>query len=59
VAGIGSGVANAALGGLAVESVPPDRAGMGSGANNTARYLAALPVARSWSRSAPASTRAD
>jgi hypothetical protein len=39
VAGIGSGVANAALGGLAVESVPPDRAGMGSGANNTARYL--------------------
>jgi MFS family permease len=39
VAGIGSGVANAALGGLAVEAVPPDRAGMGSGANNTARYL--------------------
>ena len=39
VAGIGSGVANAALGRLAVESVPPDRAGMGSGANNTARYL--------------------
>jgi hypothetical protein len=39
VAGVGSGIANAALGRIAVESVPPDRAGMGSGANNTARYL--------------------
>jgi sugar phosphate permease len=39
VAGVGSGIANAALGKLAIESVPPDRAGMGSGANNTARYL--------------------
>jgi MFS family permease len=39
VAGVGSGIANAALGRLAVESVPRDRAGMGSGANNTARYL--------------------
>jgi MFS family permease len=39
IAGIGSGVANAALGRLAVESVPRDRVGMGSGANNTARYL--------------------
>jgi MFS family permease len=39
VVGVGSGVANAALGRLAVESVPRDRAGMGSGANNTARYL--------------------
>src|SRR5262245_30812778 len=39
VAGVGSGLSNAALGRLAVESVPPDRAGMGSGANNTARYL--------------------
>jgi MFS family permease len=39
LAGVGSGIANAALGRLAVESVPPDRAGMGSGANNTARYL--------------------
>jgi MFS family permease len=39
IAGAGSGVANAGLGRLAVESVPPDRAGMGSGANNTARYL--------------------
>jgi len=39
LAGIGSGLANAALGRLAVESVHRDRAGMGSGANNTARYL--------------------
>jgi MFS family permease len=39
VAGVGSGIANAALGRIAVESVPPDAAGMGSGANNTARYL--------------------
>jgi MFS family permease len=39
IAGIGSGVANAALGRLAVESVPRERAGVGSGANNTARYL--------------------
>jgi MFS family permease len=39
LAGIGSGIANAALGRLAVESVPRDRVGMGSGANNTARYL--------------------
>jgi MFS family permease len=39
VAGLGSGIANAALGRIAVESVPHDRVGMGSGANNTARYL--------------------
>ncbi len=39
IAGVGSGLANASLGRLAVESVPRDRAGMGSGANNTARYL--------------------
>lgn len=39
IAGVGSGVLNAALGRQAVASVPPDRAGMGSGANNTARYL--------------------
>jgi MFS family permease len=39
VAGIGSGLANSALGRLAVDSVPRDRGGMGSGANNTARYL--------------------
>jgi MFS family permease len=41
VAGIGTGVLNALLGREAVASVPPDRAAMGSGANNTARYLGA------------------
>ncbi|WBU60576.1 MFS transporter [Paracoccus albus] len=39
VAGISNGVLNAALGHQAVESVPDERAAMGSGANNTARYL--------------------
>jgi MFS family permease len=39
VTGVGSGLANAALGRLAVEAVPPERAGMSSGASNTARYL--------------------
>ncbi|MGW1891635.1 MFS transporter [Streptomyces sp. NPDC002004] len=39
VAGAGSGLLNAALPLLAVESVPPERAAMGSGANNTARYI--------------------
>ena len=39
VTGLGSGIGNAALGRIAVESVPSERAGMGSGANNTARYL--------------------
>ncbi len=39
VIGIGSGLTNASLGRLAVASVPRERAGMGSGANNTARYL--------------------
>ncbi len=39
VAGLGSGVINAALGREAVASVPTERAGMGSGANNTARYV--------------------
>jgi MFS family permease len=39
VTGLGTGVVNAALGRIAVESVPHGRAGMGSGANNTARYL--------------------
>lgn len=46
VAGIGSGLANAALGGLAVESVPSGSAALGSGANNTARYFgSALGIA--------------
>ena len=39
IIGIGTGVVNAALGRIAVESVPQGRVGMGSGANNTARYL--------------------
>ncbi|MFB6835510.1 MFS transporter [Streptomyces sp. NPDC056361] len=38
-AGAGSGLLNAALPRLAVDSVPPQRAAMGSGANNTARYI--------------------
>lgn len=41
VAGLGTGVLNAVLGREAVASVPPDRAAMGSGSNNTARYLGA------------------
>jgi MFS family permease len=46
IAGVGSGVLNAALARLAVGSVPPDRASMGSGANNAARYIgSALGVA--------------
>jgi MFS family permease len=46
IAGVGSGVLNAALARLAVSSVPPHRAAMGSGANNSARYLgSALGVA--------------
>jgi hypothetical protein len=39
VAGAANGVLNAALGRQAVASVPTDRAAMGSGANNTARYV--------------------
>ncbi|MFJ4715654.1 MFS transporter [Streptomyces sp. NPDC088785] len=39
VSGIGSGLLNAALPMLAVESVPAGRAAMGSGAGNTARYI--------------------
>ncbi|MFZ3557779.1 MFS transporter [Streptomyces sp. BH055] len=39
VSGIGSGLLNAALPLLAVDSVPADRAAMGSGANNTSRYI--------------------
>jgi hypothetical protein len=39
VAGAANGVLNAALGRQALASVPADRAAMGSGANNTARYV--------------------
>ncbi|MDQ2755307.1 MAG: MFS transporter [Actinomycetota bacterium] len=41
VTGIGTGVVNATLGREAVASVPPDLAGVGSGINNTSRYLGA------------------
>jgi MFS family permease len=41
VAGLATGGLNTLLGREAVASVPPDRAAMGSGANNTARYLGA------------------
>ncbi|WP_190218955.1 MFS transporter [Streptomyces griseosporeus] len=39
VGGIGSGLLNAALPLLAVESVPPQRAALGSGAQQTFRYI--------------------
>lgn len=39
VTGIGTGLTNAALGQLAVASAPVNQPGLGSGANNTARYL--------------------
>lgn len=39
ISGAGSGLLNAALPQLAVASVPADRAAMGSGAGNTARYI--------------------
>ncbi|HZZ45250.1 MAG TPA: MFS transporter [Pseudonocardia sp.] len=39
VAGISAGVINSVLGREAVASVPAQRAAMGSGANNTARYV--------------------
>lgn len=41
LAGAATGVLNALLGREAIAAVPPDRAAMGSGANNTARYLGA------------------
>jgi MFS family permease len=41
IAGVATGLLNALLGREAVASVGPDRAAMGSGANNTARYLGA------------------
>ncbi|WP_272473050.1 hypothetical protein [Baekduia alba] len=41
VAGVGTGIGNAALGALAVTAVPPDGSALGSGATNAARYLGA------------------
>ena len=63
VAGVASGVLNAALGREAVASVPADRAGLGSGANNTARYIGSAigvtVVAVIASRPGPANPMAD
>ena len=39
LAGVGNGLLNLALGKLAIFSVPAERSAMGSGANNSARYL--------------------
>lgn len=39
LAGVATGVLNAAMGRESTTSVPPGSAGLGSGANNTARYL--------------------
>jgi MFS family permease len=39
VAGVGSGVLNAALGQISIASVPVGQSSLGSGANNTARYV--------------------
>lgn len=39
LAGVATGVLNAAMGRESIASVPPGQAGLGSGANNTARYL--------------------
>ena len=44
VAGVATGLLNALLGREAVASVEADRAAMGSGANNTARYFGAAVV---------------
>ncbi|MBL1105275.1 MFS transporter [Streptomyces sp. 5-8] len=58
VGGIGSGLLNGALPLLAVESVPPERAAMGSGAQQTFRYIGscagvALTIALATSATAP------
>ena len=39
IAGAANGVLNAALGRRAIETVPSDQTAMGSGANNTSRYI--------------------
>ncbi|MES9519899.1 MFS transporter [Streptomyces capoamus] len=59
VGGIGSGLLNGALPLLAVESVPPQRAAMGSGAQQTFRYIGscagvALTIAVATSADTPA-----
>ncbi|GAA4623169.1 MFS transporter [Actinoallomurus vinaceus] len=60
VSGAGSGLLNAALARLAVESVPASRTAMGSGANNTARYIGAsvgVAIVVAIATSAPSLTR--
>ncbi|MEU6590196.1 MFS transporter [Streptomyces sp. NPDC046881] len=59
VGGVGSGLLNGALPLLAVESVPPQRAAMGSGAQQTFRYIGscagvALTIAVATSADGPA-----
>ncbi|WP_326835337.1 MFS transporter [Amycolatopsis rhabdoformis] len=59
IAGIGTGLLNAALGAQAVATVPAHHASMGSGVNNTARYLGSgLGVAVVTSTVDPASPQA-
>ena len=63
LAGVASGFVNAALGREAVASVPPGRGSMGSGANNTSRYVGSAIgvtiVAVIASRPGPGSPTAD
>ncbi|CAN5465186.1 MFS transporter [soil metagenome] len=59
VAGVASGVLNAALGREAVASVPPGRGSVGSGANNTARYVGSAVVVTVVSVIAAGTTSAD
>ncbi|MFI5610290.1 MFS transporter [Amycolatopsis sp. NPDC051903] len=59
IAGIGTGLLNASLGAQAVATVPAHHASMGSGVNNTARYLGSgLGVAVVTSTVAPSSPQA-
>ncbi|WP_432845659.1 MFS transporter [Amycolatopsis sp. CA-161197] len=59
IAGIGTGLLNASLGAQAVATVPAHHASMGSGVNNTARYLGSgLGVAVVTSTVNPASPQA-
>ncbi|MEU2061728.1 MFS transporter [Streptomyces sp. NPDC013455] len=60
VGGVGSGLLNGALPLLAVESVPPERAAMGSGAQQTFRYIgssAGVALTIALATSAPGTAR--
>ncbi|MFD5143094.1 MFS transporter [Streptomyces sp. NPDC058401] len=64
ISGIGTGLLNAALPQAAVESVPPDRAAMGSGAQQTFRYIGsctgvALTIVLATTEGRSATTGAD